>query len=183
MAESIVLTVPMTDVNETIRLRQTFGWQLVQSNARSFLTDASAYGTGYGIGTISVQSSRLSYSSTHLTDLLFQRLASPTNEALARLENEYDAIRFHAMSLEFPIILVAAVGGFIVASLLFGTIQYVIDHSGDTVPRWVYAAGALVGIPTGIGLTIREAVRDAHSNQQGRQRRRSILHEARRLNS
>lgn len=176
--ETRILTVPTMNVNDELRVRQAFGWQLAQTSARSFATGAGVLGGATDIGGGYIGAARVNVQNAHYTDLTLQRHASPRNQWLANLEESYDSIQFLPDASHWVTV---AIAGLVFALGLFGSaaISSALGNGDDSVSPLMFLLPLAVGIVLGALITNARQRRRVKENQRREAVQLKILNQAR----
>ena len=167
-----IFTVPQELADDTIRLRQAFGWSIMSTSARSFATHADAAFAGATAGNLFGGGSRMSFHNAHLVDLTMQRLLTPRSHQLAQLDRQYEAAEFRPL----PRLGWNLAGWLLVGYLVAVLVAVVALEKAPAAVSWG------VGITIGSGMTIllvlgwrRNRKRVIWQNDKARAIRQSIL--------
>ncbi|HUR62123.1 MAG TPA: hypothetical protein VM286_07145 [Candidatus Thermoplasmatota archaeon] len=175
--ETRIVTVPSAFVNDELSVRQTFGWQLIQSSARSF----SANGTIVGLGTdgsgLNLGAGRLYLNNEHHTDLILRRKLTPRNQQLRSIEAEYDSVLFLPPASSWPGFALGAVAW--IAGLVATAVILVDSGQGsDSVNPLIFAFPFAPAIALGIILNRIRSKGRARHNLEAEARQQVLLHQA-----
>lgn len=172
--ETRVFTVSIDDVNEELARRQTFGWVLQGTSARSFAVSANFAGAALG-DEVSVGGGQAQIRNAHMTDITMVRRLDARGTRLRDLENQYHGVQFQKR----PSIL-AWIAGFAILSI---TVIGVPMRFGLPVAITVILMLAIfVGLAVlGGMLGAKRRRRTDAQNAQASQRQQAIFQEARRM--
>lgn len=167
-----VFTVAHEFANDTIRLRQAFGWTMVSTSARSFATHADAAFAGASAGPVFGGGARMAIHNAHFVDLTMQRLPTPRNLQLAELERQYDAAEINALPR-----LGWNVAGWLMGGYLVAVVVAVVALENAPTPL-AWGVGIAIGLATTILLVlgwVRNKKRVEHGNRTASATRQAIL--------
>jgi hypothetical protein len=182
-SEKRIFTVDAVSVNAAIQVRETFGWRLVGSSARSYSTGGSIVGAAAGEG-VSVGGGQLRLNTTHLTDLTMTRTLNPRGLRLQELESRYEGVSFkqNVGLITFGVWL-GSILGFIAIVTGIGSLLSLIV--GDSNVAWLQAVGPLACFVAGTVVALvfhaRHGGKVKAYNQEQAQLKQSLLLQARAL--
>lgn len=167
--ETRILTVPTSNVNDELRVRQAFGWQLAQTSARSFATGAGVIGGATDIGGAYLGAAHVNMHNAHCTDLTLQRQDTPRNRWLANLEESYDSIQYLSNASHWVTV---AIAGLVFVVGLFGWVALTTGPGEGSEP--VSMATFLVPLALGIALGVFVTNRRQRSRVKENERREAV---------
>lgn len=170
--------MPTASVNDELRVRQAFGWQLVQASARSFATGGNVAVAATDVGGVMVGSGHIAMQNAHYTDLTLYRPWSAHSSRMSELEARYDAVTFVPDASHWS---TAIVAGLVFIVGLFGSagVASALGRGDAPLHPLMFLAPLAVGILLGVLVTRRRQANRDQINSRSERKQLAILNQAR----